>query len=568
MSINKNHSLAEKARSFTLLSCVAFGIVAQIMALTFYGVSNTKQLIRVAESAAMQAAMSAIHGADSLGFSREVMDIYNGLSDEEKNAVGTPAYLEHFSSIDTGSDSTYRRLINMLAGTKEYHNVYAVYIAMYDEQNSRIVYIADADDIDGQGIKPGEWEPVNKKGMMKFLNHNDSRTLYDIAWIDKYGFLCSVAVPMKDSAGNLCAFMLVDISISEEITLMVKFFFQLLIVLGAVTVLISYTQNKRIKKGLVEPINRIAQASSDYVKHKENATGEKSFFSTLDIHTGDEIENLCNVMSTMEKEMLDYETNLTKVTAQNERIETELSLATKIQLSMIPHDFPPFPDRKEFDIYASVEPAREVGGDFYDYFLIDDDHLCVLMADVSGKGIPAALFMMISKVIIQSCAMLGTSAAETLNKTNEAISSKNQTDMFVTVWLGILEISTGKLTCANAGHEYPVLKRSGGEYEIYKDKHGFVIGGMEGTSYKEYEITLEKGDRLFLYTDGVPEACDADNNMFGTERMLAALNESGSGSEPPSLQDTLTNVRSAVSDFVKDAEQFDDLTMLCLEYRG
>ncbi len=246
-----------------------------------------------------------------------------------------------------------------------------------------------------------------------------------------------------------------------------------------------------------------------------------------------------------------------------ERISTELNMANKIQTSILPHIFPPFPDRKEFDIYASMDPAKEVGGDFYDFFLIDEDHLCLVMADVSGKGIPAALFMMISKVILQSCAMLGRSSGEILTKTNEAICSDNQVDMFVTVWLGILEISTGKITAANAGHEYPVLKRNG-QFALLKDKHGFVIGGMDGMKYKEYEITLSPGDKLFLYTDGVPEATDAENQMFGTERMLAALNEAPEAAP----QTILKNVRSAVDGFVKDAEQFDDLTMLCLEYIG
>ena len=246
---------------------------------------------------------------------------------------------------------------------------------------------------------------------------------------------------------------------------------------------------------------------------------------------------------------------------ERQRIGTELSMASRIQNSMLPHTA--FPDRHEFDIYASMDPAKEIGGDFYDYFLIDDDHLCMVMADVSGKGIPAALFMMVSKVILQSCAMLGRAPADILTKTNDAISSDNKVDMFVTVWLGILEISTGRLTAANAGHEYPVLMKNG-KFELLKDKHGFVIGGLEGMKYKEYEIQLAPGDKIFLYTDGVPEATDTDDQMFGTERMLAALNEAPERTPKQILE----NVRCAVDSFVREAEQFDDLTMLCMEYRG
>jgi sigma-B regulation protein RsbU (phosphoserine phosphatase) len=211
-----------------------------------------------------------------------------------------------------------------------------------------------------------------------------------------------------------------------------------------------------------------------------------------------------------------------------------------------------------------MDPAREVGGDFYDFFLVDDDHLCLVMADVSGKGIPAALFMMISKVILQSFATTKDSAASVLTRANEALCSDNQTNMFVTVWLGILEISTGRLVAANAGHEYPAIKRAGGPYELLKDKHGLMVGVMEGIRYKEYELSLEPGDQIFLYTDGVPEAANAQEEMFGMERMVEALN-SEPGAHPEQI---LENVRAAVDLFAGGAEQYDDLTMLCVEYRG
>ena len=249
--------------------------------------------------------------------------------------------------------------------------------------------------------------------------------------------------------------------------------------------------------------------------------------------------------------------------AEKERINTELNMANAIQEGSLPHNFPPFPDRKEFDLYASMDPAREVGGDFYDFFLIDQDHLCLEIADVSGKGIPAALFMMNSKTILQNCAMLGQSPADILAKTNEAICANNKMEMFVTVWVGILEISTGIIRAANAGHEYPAVQKDG-TFSLMKDRHGLVIGGMNGVRYREYEIQLEPGDALFLYTDGVPEAADSENDMFGTDRMLAVLNEAP-GASP---EEILRNVRSAVDGFVREAEQFDDLTMLCVRYNG
>ena len=248
---------------------------------------------------------------------------------------------------------------------------------------------------------------------------------------------------------------------------------------------------------------------------------------------------------------------------ESSRIETELSMATRIQADMLPNIFPAFPERDEFEVFASMEPAKEVGGDFYDFFMIDDDHLGMVMADVSGKGVPAALFMMMSKILVNNFAMMGGSPAKVLEQVNTQICKNNKEEMFVTVWLGMLELSTGKVRAANAGHEYPILRKANGEFELFKDKHGFVIGGMEGVRYKEYEFLLEKGGTLFLYTDGVAEATNANNVLFGTERMLLALNQ-----DPQAAPKTLlSNMRQAVDAFVGDAPQFDDMTMLCVKLR-
>ncbi len=311
-------------------------------------------------------------------------------------------------------------------------------------------------------------------------------------------------------------------------------------------------------KRIVTPLNTITRRIS-------RVDEDNPVFRMEDAYrTGDEIEELARSFADISQKTMDYMAEVKAVTAEKERVSTELSLATRIQATMMPHIFPAFPDRPEFDIFASMDPAKEVGGDFYDYFLIDEDHLCMVAADVSGKGVPGALFMMASKIILQSCAMLGHSAADILSKTNDAICSNNEAQMFVTVWLGILELSTGILKAANAGHEYPVLKRPGEGFEVYRDRHGFVLGGMEGMKYREYELLLEPGAKLFIYTDGLPEATNAGEEMFGIGRVVEALNEED-GATP---EKTIKNVRRAVNDFVKDAEQFDDLTMLCIEYKG
>ena len=255
---------------------------------------------------------------------------------------------------------------------------------------------------------------------------------------------------------------------------------------------------------------------------------------------------------------------LLETRAKVEATEADLRFGTEIQTGVLPSDFPAFPDRHEFDIHASMDPAKEVGGDFYDFFMIDDDHLAMVIADVSGKGVPAALFMMSAKILINDHSIMGGSPAEILERVNKQVCANNEANMFVTVWLGILEISTGKLTTASAGHEYPIINING-KYEILKDKHGLAVGAFEMSRYKNTELRLKKGDSIFVYTDGVAEATDADNQLFGTERTVDVLNSVPEGA---SQKEVLSSVRTAVDAFVKEAPQFDDLTMLGLKYYG
>ena len=312
---------------------------------------------------------------------------------------------------------------------------------------------------------------------------------------------------------------------------------------------------------LLRPLKKVQQNIRLYQKTKDSGQVIKNL---QEIRSRNEIGQLSDDVSDMVNEIDDHLAYIEAITAEKERIEAELSLANRIQTNMLPNVFPPFPDRKEFDIYASMDPAREVGGDFFDYFLIDRDHLCMVMADVSGKGVPAALFMMASKIVLANNAMMKKSPAQILADAKTAICANNREEMFVTVWLGILEISTGKVIAANAGHEYPVLMHPGRKFELIKDTHGFVLGGMEDLCFEDYVFRMRPGSKLFLYTDGVPEATDDGKNMFGTGRMLEALNEQRTGTP----EQVLASVKEAVDAFVKDEEQIDDLTMLCLSYTG
>ena len=269
-------------------------------------------------------------------------------------------------------------------------------------------------------------------------------------------------------------------------------------------------------------------------------------------------------MKDMEQELGDYITTLTRVTGEKERLGAELNIASQIQEGMIPSIFPAFPERREFDIFASMHTPKEVGGDFYHFFLIDDDHLAIVMADVSGKGVPAALFMMASKILIKNYAYIDQSSpARVLELVNHQICQNNPAEMFVTTWLGIVELSTGRMKAVNAGHEYPVVRRAGGDYQILRDVHGFVLGGVDGMRYKEYELLFAPGDELFLYTDGVTEASNLSRELFGSNRMVEALNASSRAADG-----VLETVKSRLDEFVGEAEQFDDITMLCFRYLG
>jgi serine phosphatase RsbU (regulator of sigma subunit) len=250
------------------------------------------------------------------------------------------------------------------------------------------------------------------------------------------------------------------------------------------------------------------------------------------------------------------------ISAAKKKMEEELEFAYTIQDSALPKNFH-FP-RNDFEIYAMMDPAKEIGGDFYDFFFIDQNKLVLVIADVSGKGIPAALFMMRSKTTIRGLAEEGKSPSEILEKANNTLCEGNDAEMFVTVWIGIIDLETGLMQCANAGHEYPTIKKAGADFELFKDKHSLPLAAMPDTRIKEYELQMKPGDRLFVYTDGVPEAINEQTEEYGNDRMLNALNRD----KDKPMEEILPNVRQDISDFVGEEEQFDDITMLGFTYRG
>ena len=308
----------------------------------------------------------------------------------------------------------------------------------------------------------------------------------------------------------------------------------------------------------VKPLVEVNDGVREYIESKDSDAAVRRMSG---IKARNEVGRLADSFSEMSTEIDRYTKEVRQLTGEKERAEAELNLAARIQSSMLPTEFPV---RPELTLFASMDPAKEVGGDFYDFFFIDEEHLGLVIADVSGKGVPAALFMMMSKILLKNHAMTGLSPAEVLNRTNLGICENNRNNMFVTVWFGVLDIATGHVTAANAGHEYPMIRKPDGGFEIMKDRHGFVLGALRRKRYTEYEFDIEPGGTLFVYTDGAAEATDRDNRLFGTERMLGALNL-----EPAASPEVLLgNMKSAIDGFVGEAPQFDDLTMLCIKYNG
>ncbi len=320
-------------------------------------------------------------------------------------------------------------------------------------------------------------------------------------------------------------------------------------------------------KYIINPISELAESAKDFVrKTQEVETPSELDFKVIDVKQDTEIRDLANELATMMGATKDYMVNLRNITAEKERIGAELGLATKIQADMLPRVFPAFPERKDFTVFASMEPAKEVGGDFYDFFFIDEDHFAMVMADVSGKGVPAALFMVIAKTLIKNTAQSNRSYSPSLilSEVNNQLCESNNEDLFVTVWLAIVDVKTGKGLAANAGHEHPVIRRAGGEFELMVYRHSMAVATMEGLRFKEHPFELMPGDTVFVYTDGIAEATDSNNELYGTDRMLAALNRE----KDANAERLVKNLREDIESFVKGAPQFDDITMMCFQYFG
>lgn len=457
-------------------------------------------------------------------------------TDEGEDPYGTLFYL--LSAADQDSER----------GT-EYEQVYTlgVEVSVDDESTKEIMReaVAKGCDPDTPMVKRVATERLNEAGR----------------YIDNYALL----EPAGDHAVLVGAtFYLGDI-MSEIRTWSL---WSSLIAMGYLLLLVTFIM-RHIVLYMLKPLKKVLEIIRSYTASKDSSTVERNMAQVLSGRRAvavrrNEIGQLAEDFVDLTKEIDVYTAQIEKAAAEKKRMEYELDIAANIQAQMLPDPQPHFPEHPEFTLSASMSPAREVGGDFYDYFFVDDDHLAMVIADVSDKGIPAALFMARAKALFRSRLQTGEEPAGVLYYVNNQLAEENEAGYFVTVWMAVIDLRTGMGVVSNAGHENPAMYRKGGLYELVSYRHSLVVGMMEDYSYEQHTVQLNPGDRLFVYTDGVPEAANTDDEQFGTDRMLEALNRDPDA-EPAAL---LQNVTAAIREFVGEAPQFDDTTMMCLHYSG
>ncbi|SDA77804.1 sigma-B regulation protein RsbU (phosphoserine phosphatase) [Butyrivibrio sp. INlla18] len=454
------------------------------------------------------------------------------------------------------ADDYYTEMESYLHEVEEHSGAAYIYIAVPNLDHT-MRYVYDSDTFIGDS------DPISAsfEEIWKAYTEGERPTSYLVRKSKKYGFLTSSCLPVKDSSGNVVALLFVDTNMNEILSILGKYIFYMVVISLILLVVFCISNWKVMNRNFLKPIMLIKKSLEDFAQN--NGQIDDSLSS---IKTGDEIEALAGSVHKMEKDIVKYIDNIQAITAEKERISAELSVATQIQADMLPRTFPPFPNRKEFDIYATMTPAKEVGGDFYDFFMIDDDHIALVMADVSGKGVPAALFMVITKTLIKNRTMMDDklSTSEILRDVNNQLCEGNDAEMFVTVWLCIIQLSTGLCRITNAGHEHPAVKVSGQPYALRTYRHSIAVATMPDIKFEEHEFHLNPGDSLFVYTDGVTEATDSNNVLFGTDRLVDALNKE----KDADATTLLRVVKNDIDAFVGDAPQFDDITMLCFRYFG
>ena len=462
----------------------------------------------------------------------------------------------------TMASQEYQSIITTLDNIKESNNVLYLYIIYPTESGSYFIFDTDH----SKDSCPYGYYMEYYEGSFSKIAHRLVRgeTVPAVISNKDYGWIISISHPYISSGGELIGYVCVDISMEQVVRDRQAFLLNCILVMAVITVIFAFVYMFVFNKIFVGPIKQMTTATAAFVSDRGDDDRVLSPISLLKVKTNDELQTLCESLKKMELDLNLHIDNLKNITAEKERIGAELNVATHIQESMLPSIFPAFPDRQEFDIYATMNPAKEVGGDFYDFFMVDERHLAVVMADVSGKGVPAALFMVIGKTLIKDHTQPGRDLGDVFSEINNLLCESNSEGLFITAFEGVLNLVTGEFKFVNAGHELPFICPAGGGFESYKINPGFVLAGMEGIKYTAGSMMLSPGDKVFQYTDGVTEATNGDGKLYGMDRLSLILN-TVKDKAPGKI---LPAVKNDIALFVGTAPQFDDITMLCLEFKA
>ena len=488
----------------------------------------------------------------------ELEDMVQCIQTKEKTKTyeRTQAQLDNLKS---RSDVQYLYVIQPLNRDKDNNSMY-VWSAVTEEEKKDPLKISSLGDL-SEADFPGSMANSFQEAM-----DSEEEITYCTNTTKEYGYMLTGMHPLRLGDGRTEALICVDISmnhINRDILRHILFVLCSTVVVGAVffTVFLHL-----VGKGVVSPVIRMARSTEDFVGQSNDGTDPSQLvFQDPMISTGDEIELLCGNLKEMTSRLVVYMGDLQYAAAEKERISAELNVTARITSSMLPDVFPAFPERTEFDIFASLRTAPEMSGDFYDFFFVDRDRLALVIGDVNGFGVPAALLIVITQTLIKNYAKLGFEPAKVFSEANNQLSESNE-GMTITAFLGILDLTTGSFTYVNAGHRTPLLKRSGGEFERLPAKDCFVLGGMEGVPYWQQSVQLVQGDMLFLYTEGLVEAKNKEQMQYSMEYMHMQLNRILN--EVYELPEVLGRMMEEVEEFMGEESQEQDITMLMLRYFG
>ena len=525
----------------------------------------TKSLIRPIFNAVIGLIMLLSAAIGTVGYfefagalKQQYMEIANGIAEYAALSMD-PETLEQYLETKT-ADEAYNSTREQLQHTADAEDCSVIYVAKVHTDTKEREYIYNVVS-KASGFSPyeiGFRDTVNDEFLKVYDSILKGETQLHNFMYSRKGYTTSV-YPVEDADSGVVAIVGVVKNMDLLTSAKNSYICQIILIEALIAILSGVVWVVYMRRRIVVPVQQLSEAALNMVEHLEDGNSPE-----LVVKHDDELRELADSFATMYREVGAYIAKLETVTAEKERIGVELDVAAKIQSSMLPCIFPAFPDRNEFDIYATMDPAKEVGGDFYDFFMVDADHLAFVVADVSGKGVPAALFMVIGKTLIKDHTGLHDDLGEVFTEVNNILCASNSEEMFITAFEGVLNLKTGELRYVNAGHEIPFLCRKGGVFEPYKVRAGFVLAGMQGIRYRAGSIQLEPGDKVFQYSDGIPEAINSEKAPYGMKRLESVLAKN-SEKAPSEL---LPLVKADVDAFVGDADQFDDITMLCIEFKG